>query len=135
MMIDVTAATLVPKTAKTPMDELSSLQRLLVEHYVDRGGKRRDAIEAAGYGSLNAGYAAFKSDRVVAAITWLTRARLALAAPRALNTVISLASGARSEKVMLEAAQDLLNRAGFHAEPAQGLQLTAGHVNILIDLG
>jgi len=124
-----------PVQPSNPMLALTNMQRTLVEHYVNHGSSKADAITAANYAHASAGYNAFQSERVVAAVEWLVKRRMSSLAPRALNQVALLSGGAKSEKVRLEASQDLLNRGGFSAEPAAGLSLNAMQVNIKIDLG
>ena len=60
--------------------------------------------------------------------------QIALAAPKALATVERLAVTARSEKVQLEAAADLLNRAGIKAPDRVDHRIN-GEISVSIDLG
>mgnify|MGYP003115360749 FL=1 len=58
---------------------------------------------------------------------------MGLNATVALNRVMNLASGAKSEYVQLEAAKDILDRAGFKS-PDKHMHLHAGEIKVSIDL-
>lgn len=57
-----------------------------------------------------------------------------IGASRSLETVMRLSHSAKSEYVQLQAAQDLLDRAGFKPIDRQQVQL-AGDIKVSIDLG
>ncbi len=110
---------------------LTARQKRLVEVITERGCTIREASEIAGYAVGESGRVhASKTLRKPHVQAYL-RARLndaiGHAAPAALYRIIDLTRHARSEYVQLEAAKDLLNRAGYRAEQiimGQGVQIT-----------
>ena len=88
-------------------------QAAFIAEYVANGGKATDAAIAAGYAQANEGYRLLANPLIQQEILKETLSRLGMAAPQALSTVMRLSEGARSEYVQLQAAQDLLDRAGF----------------------
>jgi hypothetical protein len=57
---------------------------------------------------------------------------VAMTAPKALGTIRTLIGSAKSEFVKLQAAQDILDRAGIRA---QSNAQSAGEITVRIDLG
>ena len=95
---------------------LTDKQTAFVHEYVLNGGRAEDAAIAAGYAKASARSEAsriLKLPHIQQELVRETLTRLGLAAPQALSTVMRLSEGARSEYVQLQAAQDLLDRAGF----------------------
>jgi phage terminase small subunit len=121
----------------TAIDALTRRQKLLVEIIAERGCSITEAAIAAGYAAGESGRAhASKTLRKPHVQAYL-RSRLAeaigLAAPAALRRIIDLTRGARSEYVQLEAAKDLLDRAGYGHDDV----IVSGdrNVRVVINLG
>ena len=97
-------------------DRLTDKQAAFVVAYVENGGKTTDAAHEAGYSEKAAASAGTRNlaiPLIQQAILKQTLSRIGMAAPQAVATIMRLAEGARSEYVQLEAAKDLLDRAGF----------------------
>ena len=125
-----------PKPIDTPNGAMTTKQDLFVDAYVCNGGRIEAAAIEAGYSKTSArtiGSRLAKDSRVLQEIYRRTVEQVALAAPRALATVEKLAVSARSEKVQLEAASDLLDRAGVKA-PDRIDHRVAGEISVQIDL-
>ena len=58
---------------------------------------------------------------------------IGLSATTASHRILTLAKGAKSEYVQLEASKDILDRAGFKA-PDKHMHLHAGEIKVSIDL-
>jgi DNA-binding Lrp family transcriptional regulator len=58
---------------------------------------------------------------------------IGLSATTASNRILTLAKGAKSEYVQLEASKDILDRAGFKA-PDKHMHLVTGDIKVAIDL-
>lgn len=113
---------------------LTVKQEAFAVEYVANGGNATQAAIAAGYAEASAhveGNRALKNDAIIQAVTQLTVRRLGSALPAALAKVVKLSSSAKSERVQLEASQDLLNRAGILA-PKQ--VRVGGSLNVTFDL-
>lgn len=122
-------------TSLVPTDK----QRGLVEAYVANGGKLIEAARTAGYsvtskGDCNAARHAMKQPHVQQLMHEMVLDQMGSHAPAMLARVATLASGAKSEYVSLQAAQDLLDRAGYKPVERQQVQLHAD-VRVRIDLG
>lgn len=127
----------VPKPIESPNGPLTELQDRFVDAYVANGGRIEKAAIEAGYSETSArtlGSRLAKDPRILQEIYRRTVEQIALAAPKALATVERLATTARSEKVQLEAAADLLNRAGIKA-PDKVDHRIGGEISVVIDLG
>ena len=59
---------------------------------------------------------------------------IGISSAKAVNKLMSLSAGAKSEYVQLEASKDILDRAGFKA-PDKHQHLVAGDFKVTIDLG
>lgn len=109
--------------------ELTERQRAFVDAYLANGGRSGKAALSAGYAARSADTAA---SRLVAnpliqhAILKATLTAIGLSAVPALATVRRLSEKARSEYVRLEAARDLLDRAGFRPPERVDHRLDAG---------
>lgn len=126
----------VPFVAETPNGPLTDLQDRFVDAYVTNGGRIEAAAIEAGYSEDSArtlGSRLLKQDKVLAEIYRRTMGRVAVVAPKALDVVERLAQGSRSDKVRLEAAIDLLNRAGLKA-PERVDHRVSGDISVQIDL-
>lgn len=118
----------------TPLDDLTPRERALVEYHVEHGGPVIDAITHAGYAHPNGGYQAWQRDRVRAAVAWLSRERLGSLVPSALSALSALVAEAKSEKVRLDAALAVLDRAGMSPSGPASDPGAVGSVTINIDL-
>lgn len=126
----------VPKTVDSPSGALTELQDKFIDAYVSNGGRIEAAAIEAGYSEASArtlGSRLVKDDRVLAEIYRRTVGRVAVTAPKALHIVEQLAQSSRSDKVRLEAAMDLLNRAGLKA-PERIDHRIGGEIHVQIDL-
>ena len=95
---------------------LSPQQDAFALEYVTNGGVGTEAAISAGYANASAHQAAHRLLRnplVQQRILKLTLQRIGLLAPQALAQVAELSTGSKSDYVKLQAAQDLLDRAGF----------------------
>src|SRR5258707_2755383 len=97
---------------------LKARQAAFVAEYVS-GGNAHSAALAAGYAEGTArvaGTQLLESPPIATAISKAVRIRLASAAPMALNVLMHLAEKGVSERVRMESASRLLDRAG-HVPP------------------
>ena len=117
--------------------KLTKRQTALVDTIVASGCTVKEA-------SVQAGYADGESGRVTASKTLrLPHVQLymmqrisesiGLSATTASNRILTLATGAKSEYVQLEASKDILDRAGFKA-PDKHMHLVTGDIKVAIDL-
>jgi phage terminase small subunit len=113
-------------------------QRDLVEAYVANGGNLTKAAEEAGYAAGNSGrtsaWKAMKTPHVQQYLMQVTAEAFGKHAAMAVHRVAGLANKAKSEYVQLQAAQDLLDRAGFKPVDRSQIQV-AGDIKVSIDLG
>jgi phage terminase small subunit len=118
--------------------KLTPKQRALVEAYVANGGNLTKAAEEAGYAEGNSGrvtaWKAMKTSHVQQYLMQQTAEVFSMHAAMAVGKVAGLAKGAKSEYVQLEAAKDLLDRAGFKPIDRSQIQV-AGDIKVSIDLG
>jgi hypothetical protein len=61
------------------------------------------------------------------------RRKITMGSSKAINKLMTLSAGAKSEYVQLEASKDILDRSGFKA-PEKHQHLVAGELSINIDL-
>lgn len=117
---------------------LTKRQRDLVEAYVANGGNLTKAAEEAGYAPGNSGrvtaWKAMKTPHVQQYLMQITAEAFSQHAAMAVSTVAGLAKNGKSEYVQLQAAQDLLDRAGFKPIDRSQVQV-AGDIKVSIDLG
>ena len=113
-------------------------QRAFVEAYVANGGNRTKAAEEAGYGPGNSGRVTAQKTMKLPHVQQYLMQQVAEAfsqhAASAVSTVAQLAKNGKSEYVKLQAAQDLLDRAGFKPIDRRQVQV-AGDIKVSIDLG
>ena len=118
--------------------KLTSKQQALVDVMVAEGLNTRDAATRAGYSDGKAGYVTahrtLKLPHVQQYMMQRITEQLGLNATLAAAKVMNLASGAKSEYVQLQAAQDILDRAGFKPIDRSQVQV-AGDIRVSIDLG
>lgn len=121
------------------VDGLTDKQAAFVDAYVMNGGRTQDAAIEAGYaedGARQAGNRLLKLPHIQQALTRETLRVLGMSAPQALHTIRRLSNDARSEYVKLQAAQDLLDRAGFKPPERVDHRIDASlsvHLDILPD--
>lgn len=118
--------------------KLTKKQMALVDTLLQEGGTIKAAAEKAGYAPGESGrslaYKTLKLPHVQEYMAQATQERLGLNALMAVQRVAGLAQGAKSEYVQLQAAQDILDRAGY--KPIDRSQvMVAGDIRVSIDLG
>lgn len=120
------------------VSKLTKRQQALVDVMVAEGLNTRDAATRAGYSDGKAGYVTahrtLKLPHVQQYMMQRITEQLGLNATLAAAKVMNLASGAKSEYVQLQAAQDILDRAGFKPIDRSQVQV-AGDIRVSIDLG
>lgn len=120
------------------VSKLTKRQQALVDVMVAEGLNTRDAATRAGYSDGKAGYVTahrtLKLPHVQQYMMQRITEQLGLNATVAATKVMQLASGAKSEYVQLQAAQDILDRAGFKPIDRAQVQV-AGDIRVSIDLG
>jgi len=121
----------------TEVSKLTVKQTALVDTLVASGCSIKEAAAQAGYADGESGrVSASKALRLPHVQQYMmTRVgeTLGLNATTAAAKLVSLAQGARSEYVQLEASKDILDRAGF--KPVDRSQmLVAGEIKVSIDL-
>ena len=121
----------------TETKKLTKKQIALVDTIVANGCSIKEA-------SVLAGYAEGESGRVTASKTLklphvqqymmqVVSESIGLSATTASHRILTLARGAKSEYVQLEASKDILDRAGFKA-PDKHMHLVSGDIRVAIDL-
>ena len=121
----------------TETKKLTKKQMALVDTIVANGCTIKEA-------SVLAGYAEGESGRVTASKTLklphvqqymmqVVSESIGLSATTASHRILTLARGAKSEYVQLEASKDILDRAGFKA-PDKHMHLVSGDIRVAIDL-
>ena len=121
----------------TETKKLTNKQIALVDTIVANGCTIKEA-------SVLAGYAEGESGRVTASKTLklphvqqymmqVVSESIGLSATTASHRILTLARGAKSEYVQLEASKDILDRAGFKA-PDKHMHLVSGDIRVAIDL-
>jgi phage terminase small subunit len=118
--------------------KLTARQKALVEAYVANGGNLTKASQEAGYSEGNSGrvtaWKAMKTSHVQQYLMQQTAEAFSMHAAMAVGKVAGLAKTAKSEYVQLEAAKDILDRAGFKPIDRAQVQV-AGDIRVHIDLG
>lgn len=118
--------------------KLTPKQTALVDTLVATGCTLREAAREAGYADGESGrVSASRTIRLPHVQQYMMQRvteQLGLNATAAAAKVMSLATGARSEHVQLEAAKDILDRAGFKPIDRAQVQV-AGDIKVSIDLG
>lgn len=117
----------------TAIQALSDKQAAFVEHYVTTGGKVGLASSRAGYASRTTGSQLLRDPKIIKAIQERMVDSIGVSAVAALGTVVKLAKSARSDYVRLEAARDLLDRAGFKPPDRQLVKLS-GDLSVSFDI-
>ena len=117
--------------------KLTPKQTALVDTLVANGCTLREAATTAGYSDGEAGrVTASKTIRLPHVQQYMMQRvseQLGMNATRAASRVMYLATGARSEYVQLEAAKDILDRAGYKPIDRSQVQV-AGDIRVSIDL-
>ena len=118
--------------------KLTKKQMALVDNLVATGCTLREAAHSAGYADGESGrVSASRTIRLPHVQQYMMQRvteQLGLNATVAASKVMQLASGAKSEYVQLQAAQDILDRAGFKPIDRSQVQV-AGDIRVSIDLG
>ena len=118
--------------------KLTKRQMALVDVMVAEGLKTSEAAPKAGYADGKSGYvSAHRTLRLPHVQQYMMQRvteQLGLNATVAAAKVMTLARGAKSEYVQLQAAQDILDRAGFKPIDRSQVQV-AGDIRVSIDLG
>jgi phage terminase small subunit len=118
--------------------KLTKKQMALVDNLVATGCTLREAAEKAGYAEGESGrVSASRTIRLPHVQQYMMQRvteQLGLNATVAAAKVMTLARGAKSEYVQLQAAQDILDRAGFKPIDRSQVQV-AGDIRVSIDLG
>mgnify|MGYP000936786038 CR=1 FL=1 len=118
--------------------KLTSKQEALVDTLVTTGCSLREAAKQAGYADGESGrVSASRTIRLPHVQQYMMQRvteQLGMNATVAAAKVMNLATGARSEHVQLEAAKDILDRAGFKPIDRSQVQV-AGDIKVSIDLG
>jgi len=115
-------------------DGLTEMQTRLAEEIVLSGRNKTQAIKAAGYASVTSGFKTLRLPHVKDYIRSLINEHLQDSSIVAVRTIRDLITDARSDYVKLEAAKDILDRAGFKPVEKHA-HLHKGEVTITIDLG
>jgi len=118
--------------------KLTKRQMALVDVMVAEGLTTSKAATKAGYAEGKSGYVTasktLKLPHVQQYMMQRISEQLGLNAVAAAAKVMTLAQGAKSEYVQLEAAKDILDRAGFKPIDRSQVQI-AGDIKVSIDLG
>jgi len=123
-------------TKRSDATPLTPKQDAFCDEYVANGGKGTAAAKAAGYAEASAHVEAnrlLKNPLILQEIYQRTVLAIGAAAPRALATITTLSSEAKSDYVRLEASRDLLDRAGLRA-PDRVDHRIDGELKVSIDL-
>lgn len=116
---------------------LTPKQTALVDTLVATGCSIKEAASAAGYAEGESGRVtaskALRLPHVQAYMMQRVQETLGLNATTAAAKLLTLAQGAKSEYVQLEASKDILDRAGFKAVEKK-MHLHAGEIKVNIDL-
>lgn len=119
---------------KDAEQQLTDMQRALVDAVVDQGVTITKAAEIAGYGSASAGHNAMRKSHVQTYLSHRIAISIGHSAALAARRLSHLVDNAKSEYVQLEASRDLLDRAGY--KPPDRKQVAVhGDVSVRIDLG
>ena len=118
--------------------EISTKARQLVDilSKVSKGCTITEASKLAGYKGNSARVSASKMLRKPEVQEYYlqeVRRKITMGSSKAINKLITLSAGAKSEYVQLEASKDILDRSGFKA-PEKHQHLVAGELQINIDL-
>ena len=118
--------------------QLTTRQMALVDVMVAEGCKLSVAAEKAGYAAGKSGYVTATKTMKLPHVQQYMMQRVAESlgtnAVYAAHKVMTLAQGAKSEYVQLEAAKDILDRAGFKPIERHQMQVAAD-IRVSIDLG
>ena len=122
----------------TVAKKLTAKQTALVDTLVAKGCSIEQSAEEAGYASGESGRVTatktLKLPHVQSYLMQRMNEEFGISATLAAGTVKRLAAGAKSEYVQLEAAKDLLDRAGYKPIDRSQVQV-AGDIRVTIDLG
>lgn len=118
--------------------KLTKRQMALVDILLAEGGSMKSAAIKAGYAQGKSGQVSasrtLKLPHVQQYMMQRVSEQLGVNALKAVHRVSELAEGAKSEYVQLQAAQDILDRAGYKPIDRSQVQV-AGDIKVSIDLG
>lgn len=122
--------------AKTAIDhfDLTPKQREYVQALVRYGMNPSQAAEHAGYSHPTSSGTLTRNPKIQQAVQELTKAEINSLAPQAVSVIVKLMSDAKSDYVKLQAAQDLLNRAGYTIDNV-GQSSSSGSLSVTLNLG
>ena len=121
---------------KALAESINPRAKLLVDTLVSTGCSIKEASKVAGYKGNSARVSASKmlhKPEVQAYMMSRIQQTIGISSAKAVNKLMSLSNGAKSEYVQLEASKDILDRAGFKA-PDKHQHLVAGNFSVKIDL-
>ena len=124
------------KVPSTNNQSLTLLQQSFVDNYLANGGNGKQACITAGYSENSAHVQASKLTKlphIQQALLKGTAEAIGLGSAKAVQKLVSLSGGAKSEYVQLEASRDLLDRAGLKAPDRSDIRLDS-EIKISIDL-
>jgi phage terminase small subunit len=116
--------------------EINKRAKDLVDILVSKGCTITEASKLAGYKGNSARVSASKMLRKPEVQEYYlqeVRRKITMGSSKAINKLMTLSAGAKSEYVQLEASKDILDRSGFKA-PEKHQHLVAGELSINIDL-
>lgn len=113
--------------------QLTEKQELFASLYVASGGKVGLSAERAGYASRNEGTRLLKDPKIIKRIQEMTLEAIGVNAVSALHTVVKLSKTAKSDYVRLEAAKDILDRAGYRP-PERVDHRVSGDLSVSFDI-
>jgi transposase-like protein len=118
---------------KTDVQKMSDLRISITQHILDTGDTVSDTANALEC-SRKAVYDALDDGRVQEIMQQAIGAKLVMGGISSANSLVRLASNARSEYVQLQAADSVLDRIGFKPVD-RSVNHVSGEINISIDLG
>lgn len=127
---------LIPMPEPAPEHGLTDLQQAFADNWIAGAPTYTAAAIAAGYSETSAKVQASRlmaNTKVLAYIQAHMAVAIAAAAPKAMGRLLHLVENAKSDYVRLEAAKDLMDRAGFGAPKRVDARLL-GDVTFRVDL-
>ena len=121
---------------KALAENINPRAKLLVDTLVSTGCSIKEASKVAGYKGNSARVSASKmlhKPEVQAYMMSRIQQTIGISSAKAVNKLMSLSNGAKSEYVQLEASKDILDRAGY--KPVEkSMSLVQGNIPVSIDL-
>ena len=116
--------------------EINPRAKKLVDILVSKGCTITEASKLAGYKGISSRVSASKmlhKSEVQDYYRSQIQYKVNMSTSKALNSLVRLTDGAKSEYVQLEASKDILDRGGFKA-PDKHMHLLSGDFTVKIDL-